>query len=127
MSEEYQFQMMKIAFVEYLKNRKVYYIVAKEAAISYLDGRTYYRWHSHAITEHKISGKNIIAQSAFWGKDCYDRKTSVFFEDEAESKVFANKQNCIEVLFNEPQIWQTGTTWKEEFEKYLSDMLPIWR
>ena len=116
------FMLMKREMEKYLKTRMVYYIVAKEK----LDYFEHWRWDVYPVVNHEIKDGKIVAKSAFWGTDTYDAATSKIFESEKEAKKYKHRQNALEVLFNEPENRESWT-WKEEFEKWLPDMLPLWR
>ena len=91
-----------------------------------LDYFEHWRWDVYPVVNHEIKDGKIVAKSAFWGTDTYDAATSKIFESEKEAKKYKHRQNALEVLFNEPENRESWT-WKEEFEKWLPDMLPLWR
>lgn len=110
--------LMKAACDEYLKKRTVYYIVTKEKLSSF----DCWRWEVHQVTSHEVRDGKIIAQSAFWGTDVCDAAMSRIFSNKSEANRFRHRQNCLEVLFNEPE-QRESWTWKEDFTKWIPDVL----
>ena len=116
-------QKMYKACKEYQKSRKSYYIVNRE----YIEPMgcgcgDCYRWEIHEVVSHKEQNGVIVAQSAFWGTDKINAGYQVF-DTYKDAYNFKKRQNCLEVLYNEPHHIKI---WAEALSQWLPDYLPIW-